>query len=54
MTFTIVSADNKFEGTLFGRVNNLVNLKYFDVRKSSLHFAQPYLTKQFILLINQI
>jgi len=34
MTFTIISADNKFEGTLFDDTNNLVNLKYFDIRKS--------------------
>jgi len=39
MTFTVIAANNKFEGTLFGHMNNLVNLKYFDVRKSSLCLA---------------
>jgi len=34
ITFTVIAADNKFEGTLFGDTNNLVNLEYLDVRKS--------------------
>jgi len=34
ITFTVIAADNNFEGTLFGDTNNLVNLEYLDVRKS--------------------
>ena len=32
--FSFIAGDNNFEGTLFGDTNNLVNLEYFDIRKS--------------------
>jgi len=49
MTFTVTAGDNNFEGTLFGGMNKLVSLKYFDVRKSRLY--PPMVDNTIILLI---